>query len=185
MSFQPRTRPIARPTSRLSTIAVGQRVFVNCPGDRKGSVPLVDETGKIFSAVHLIDGAEVEVVAWRPRVGSDAHYRVRVSLSGADGWLPAGNLRKALVPIPPPERTAAPAAPLADAGGTRFGQRSQGRRPPAATAPAVAAPAVAGVPGGGKRLGQYFETERGPASSADPKSSSPIDDDRGRRFGQR
>jgi hypothetical protein len=168
----------------LSTIAVGQRVFVNCPGDRRGTVSLVDETGQIFSAVHLTDGAEVEVVAWRPRVGSDAHYRVRVSSSGADGWLPAGNLRKVLVPIPPAERAAAPVAPSVDAGGTRFGQRPHVRRPPTASA-ASTAPAAPGVPGGGKRFGQYFEADRAPASSTNTKPSSPIDSDGGRRFGQR
>jgi hypothetical protein len=166
----------------LSTIAVGQRVFVNCPGDRSGSVALVDETGQISSAIHLTDGAEVEVVAWRPRVGSDAHYRVRVSLSGADGWLPAGNLRKVLVPVPPPERTAV-AAPTVDAGGTRFGQRSQTRRPPLASSVPTAPQAPVG--GGGRRFGQYFEPERNPAPPTDAKPSLPVDGSGGRRFGQR
>jgi hypothetical protein len=164
----------------LSTIAVGQRVFVNCPGDRSGAVPLVDETGRIFSTIRLSDGAEVEVVAWRPRVGSDAHYRVRVALSGADGWLPAVNLRKVLVPIPPPERTAA-TAPAVDAGGTRFGQRP---RPPITTS-LPAAPQAAPVAGGGRRFGQHFEPERGPVSPSETKSSSPVDGEGGRRFGQR
>jgi hypothetical protein len=167
----------------LATIAVGQRVFVNCPGDHARSVRLVDETGQIVSAIHVTDGAEVEVVAWRPRVGSDAHYRVRVSSSGADGWLPAGNLRKALVPIPPPERTAAPAAPFIDAGGPRFGQRSQRPRPATTSPPTT--PAAPSVAGGGKRFGQYFEAEHAPAPSTNMKSAPPVDADRGRRFGQR
>jgi len=59
--FQPR-RSAPRPSPRSSpTIAVGQRVFVNCPGGRSGSVVLLDESGKIFSATHLADGVEVEV----------------------------------------------------------------------------------------------------------------------------
>ena len=112
--FQSRNRPTPRPAPPRSspTIAVGQRVFVNCPGGPTGSVGLVDVTGKILSAVQLADGAEVEVIAWRPRVEGDAHYRVRSSSNGADGWLPAGNLRKVLVPLAPAEAPVAKATPM-------------------------------------------------------------------------
>src|SRR5207249_8426776 len=84
--FPPRSRPIPRPPSPPA-IAVGQRVFVHCPDGRRGSVLLMDQYGKTLrSAAHLADGIEVEVVAWQPSVARDAHYRVRVPSTDADGW---------------------------------------------------------------------------------------------------
>jgi hypothetical protein len=102
-------------------MAVGLRVFVNCPGDRSGSVILGDASGKVLSAVHLADGVEVEVIAWRPG-WSDARYRVRASAGGADGWLPADNLRRALVPPPEAAPPKAQEVPVADTSRRRFGQ---------------------------------------------------------------
>jgi hypothetical protein len=123
-------------------IAVGQRVFINCPDSRSGTVTLVDETGKLLSATHLVDGTEVEVVAWRPRGGGDASYRVRTLADGTDGWLPGENLRKERVPLPPAEPSAPP-APVADPEVRRFGQRSLSQPLPSASpAPAEAAPVV-------------------------------------------
>jgi hypothetical protein len=118
-----RSRRVAPPPSRSGpVIAVGQRVLVNSAGNRSGSVTLADVSGKVLSAVHLADGIEVEVVAWQPRGASDTRYRVRAS-NGADGWLPAANLRTVLVPLPPPEPpTPAPATTVADASRRRFGQ---------------------------------------------------------------
>lgn len=121
-----RTRPVAR----VATVhAVGQRVFVNCPGDRAGSVVLTDESGKIASAT-LPDGVEVEVLSWRPRGSSGTRYRVQVSRDGVGGWLHADNLRATLVPLPPPERPEGVTPKLEDeaVGGRRFGQRSWPRR---------------------------------------------------------
>ena len=151
--FQPRNRPATRPSS-TPTIAVGQRVFVNCPVGRSGSVGLVDINGKVASAVQLADGVEVDVVAWRPRVGAEAFYRVRASSNGADGWLPAGNLRRLAVPPPPTPTPVATAAPAEEAG-SRFGQRRDGGRPAPAPAPArPAGRASAPSEGGGRRFGQ-------------------------------
>ena len=183
--FQSRNRPTPRPAPPRSspTIAVGQRVFVNCPGGRSGSVVLVDATGKILSAVQLADGVEVEVVAWRPRVEGDAHYRVRASSNGADGWLPAVNLRKLLVPLAPP--TAPPvvqAAPVSYGGGSAFGGPRQGGRAVAASSPAPVRQAPAPVVDG-RRFGQHFETERAPASPAPSLPERPVPGG-GRRFGQ-
>lgn len=120
--FPSRNRSVAQPRSRSTPVmAVGQRVFVNCPGNRSGSVILGDASGKILSAVHLADGVEVEVIAWRPG-WSDARYRVRASADGADGWLPADNLRRALVPLPEPAPPKAQEAPVAETSRRRFGQ---------------------------------------------------------------
>jgi hypothetical protein len=142
---------------------------------------LVDATGKIFSAVQLADGAEVEVVAWRPRVEGDAHYRVRASSNGADGWLPAVNLRKVLVPLAPAEApVAAQATPMTYGGGSAFGGRSQANRAVAPKSPAPARPAPVTD---GRRFGQHFETERAPASPAPTLPDRPVPGG-GRRFGQ-
>ncbi len=124
MSFMPsRSRPVARPRSRSAPVmAVGRRVFVNSAGGRTGSVGHAGGCGGIPTAGQLGDGIEVEVVAWQPRGASDTRYRVRAS-NGADGWLPAANLRTVLVPPPPPEPpTPAQATTVADASRRRFGQ---------------------------------------------------------------
>jgi hypothetical protein len=167
-------------------IAVGRHVFVNCPGSLSGSVVLADESGKVLSTVHLADGAEVEVVAWRPRVAGEAYYRVRAPSSGADGWLAGVNLRSALISLPAPEPPAVQATPVADAGGKRIAQRSQpGQRPvsgSATTAEAVPAPDA-----GGRRFGQHFEAKRPLVSSPPGQPDPAVDagDAGGRRFGKR
>jgi hypothetical protein len=118
-------------------IAVGQRVFVNCPGDRTGTVLLEDESGKIPSTVHLTDGVVVEVVAWRPRGTGDARYRVRRASDGADGWVNGDSLRKTAVPdpvapqpAPAPEAATPRARSFGDDGARPFGQRSHPGYPP-------------------------------------------------------
>jgi hypothetical protein len=132
-------------------MAVGQHVFVNCPGNRTGSVVLADESGKVLSAVHLADGVEVEVIAWRPRGASDTRYRVRTPSDAADGWLPSANLRKTLVPAPePPTETAA-----SDGGGRPFGRRSHIDQPQPFESPPAAQPAPASD-ARGRRFGQHF-----------------------------
>jgi len=183
--FPSRNRPVTRPPARSTPVmAVGQRVFVNCAGNRSGAVTLADVSGEVLSAVHLADGIAVEVVAWRPRGASDTRYRVRAP-HGADGWLPAENLRPALVPLSPPETpTPAQATTVADASGRRFGQRFQTERPPAygSRTPAQPAPVV----GGGRRFGQHFETEGSPASGYPTSAAqpAPVVGSGGRRFGQ-
>jgi len=119
--FPSRSRSAQPPSRSTPVIAVGQRVYVNCPGNRSGSVILGDASGKVLSAVHLADGVEVEVIAWRPRGSSDARYRVRASADGADGWLPADNLLRALVPRPEPAPPRAQEVPVADTSRRRFG----------------------------------------------------------------
>lgn len=188
MAFLPSRRFVPRPPVRSTPVmAVGQRVFVNSPGNRSGSVALGDASGKIQSAVYLSDGSEVEVLAWRPRGASDTRYRVR-ALHGADGWLPADNLRTALVPPPPPEsstpeQTSAAQSAAADAAGRAFGQRAHAARPSSYAPSTLAQPSPAAA--GGRRFGQHSETEppSAPASPA-PSGPAPAIPGGGRRFGQ-
>jgi len=142
----------------MPVIAVGQHVFVNCPGS--GTVVLVDESGKIESSVRLADGIEVEVVAWRPGGVTDTRYRVRASSNGADGWLFADHLRKLRVPLPAPEAPlTGQVSPASDDDDVRpFGQRSLPQRPTTPAAPASPTPLTPSTVAdpGGRRFGQRF-----------------------------
>ena len=91
--------PSRGPQPAGTVLAVGQRVFVNCPADGPGGVVLTDERGKPLPP-DLRDGAEVEVLAWRPRGSSGTRYRVRLRGDGADGWLAADQLRATATPPP-------------------------------------------------------------------------------------
>jgi hypothetical protein len=177
--FPSRSRPIPRTPSRSTpVIPVGKRVFVHCPDNRSGFVTLTDEGGKVPSAVHLADGVEVEVIAWRPRVAGAAHYRVRVPPDGADGWLPVANLRSALVPLPVPDSPAPQPTPPTHAVGKPFEPRHRAAVPRAVTT----APRTS-VPAGGRRFGQHFEAES-PSAPPAPTSPEPAGDGARRRFGQ-
>ena len=121
--FSPQhSRPTSRPPARsLPVLAVGQRVFVNTIGDASGSIALGDVSGKVLSAIHLVDGTAVEVVAWRPNGRSNTRYRVQSS-QGADGWLAAENLRCGLTAVAPDEPpTGATARDVINPSGRRFG----------------------------------------------------------------
>lgn len=151
LAFPSSRRSVPRPPRLAIVLAVGQRVFVNSTDRPSRPVALGDESGKLLTGVRLIDGAEVEVLAWRPRGAVDTRYRVR-ALDGADGWLPAGNLRMALVPpAPPPAPAAAGQAVPAEGDARPFGRRSHVGLPSAPrTSPASS------VQGGGRRFGEHF-----------------------------
>lgn len=113
MSFQPpRFRTPSGPRSTGPVLSVGRRVFVNS-SSRSASddrVPFTDEAGTSIRGT-LADGAEVEILAWRPRGATGPRYRVH-STDGRDGWLPAENLRVSLTRVveerrEPEERRAA------------------------------------------------------------------------------
>lgn len=157
--FPSRNRSGPRSSARSApVIAVGQRVFVNCPGDRTGTVVLEDESGKVPSTVHLTDGVVVEVVAWRPMGMGDARYRVRRASDGADGWVPAVSLRRTAVPVvapepaPEPEETPSPRKVNDNGVGRRFGQHNPDFPRPLSSAPlpGISDPADEG----GKRFGR-------------------------------
>ena len=120
-------RSLPRPPRLAVVLAVGQQVFVNSLGIPPRPVELGDESGAVLSGEYLSDGAEVEVIAWRPRGAADTRYRVRAR-DGAVGWVAAGNLRRSVVP-PPPAASPPPTAATAPRGtstadeGRRFGAR--------------------------------------------------------------
>jgi hypothetical protein len=72
--------------------AVGRRVFIACPSARVSSVPLTDDSGETVCG-SLRDGAEVEILAWRPLGSQGTRYLVRSSRKGIEGWIGAADLR--------------------------------------------------------------------------------------------
>jgi hypothetical protein len=87
--------------------SVGRQVFINCPGGREDRASLVDEKGAVVVGT-LIDGAEVEIVAWVPR-RSATRYLVRSTRNELTGWIGAGQLRATRMPRLP-ESPAKPAS---------------------------------------------------------------------------
>ena len=116
----------ARPGAAV--FAVGGRAYVVCPSGSSSRVTLTDDPGKVPLA-SLVDGSEVTILAWRPGAAGAARYRVRVTATGTDGWLPVGNLRATAVPVAPapdvpPRSEASPRPHREPVGfGPRFGQR--------------------------------------------------------------
>lgn len=130
MSFQPPRGPMPSMRPSRSTgpvLSVGRRVFVHCPGTPGRTIELTDEAGRAGGST-LTDGAEVEILAWRPRGSGGTRYRVQAKEAGIEGWLGVDNLRPGLTPAPPAAPAAARtvAAPVAasNGGGRKFGQRS-------------------------------------------------------------
>jgi hypothetical protein len=75
-------------------------LFVNCSGGREDRAELHDEKGAVVGS--LIDGTEVEVVAWMPR-RSATRYLVRATRVERSGWIGAANLRTTRVSRPAEE----------------------------------------------------------------------------------
>src|SRR5690349_9969855 len=97
----PRARsstPAARPRVRVDVFAVGRRVFVADRGGGADRVPRPDGAERRRAA--LADGAEVTIVAWRPGGAGTTRCSVRVTDSGLEGWLLAGDLRSTRIAIP-------------------------------------------------------------------------------------
>lgn len=93
-------------------LAVGRRVLVTCAGGRATGVTLTDGDGATPVAT-IADGAEVEILAWRPRRGGGTCYRVLCRSGGVEGWVGAAHLKAPVsVPAPrlPPPAVRAPAA---------------------------------------------------------------------------
>lgn len=72
-------------------LAVGSRGLLGAD-QGGGSVALRSEDGLTVVAT-LGAGAEVEIIAWRPRRGGGTMYYVRPTKGGAEGWLGAASLR--------------------------------------------------------------------------------------------
>jgi hypothetical protein len=120
--YGPRRAP-APVRARAEVFAVGRRMFV------AGAIMLVDEADRPRAS--LSEGAEVTIVAWRPGWAGSTRYRVRVTESGLEGWLPTGHLRgtnaaSAPAPVAPPPPAAVarrwePADPARPGGGSAGG----------------------------------------------------------------
>ena len=80
--------------------AAGHRVFVTCGKAQRG-VTLTDGASAAVLGT-LVDGAEVEILAWQPRGPAGTRYRIRPVAGGVEGWLGATNLRPPVTPEPPP-----------------------------------------------------------------------------------
>jgi len=89
-STAPASAPV-RERGRAAVFAVGRRVFVACSAARLAGVTLTDDTGATACG-KLSDGAEVEILAWRPLGSQGTRYRVRSS-RGIEGWLGVADLR--------------------------------------------------------------------------------------------
>ena len=91
-----RYRPSAPAPTRgrrpASVFAVGRRVFVACAATDLATVTLTDDSGATACG-RLGDGAEVEIVAWRPLGSRGTRYLVRSSREGVEGWLGVAELR--------------------------------------------------------------------------------------------
>ena len=111
---------------RVAVFAVGRRVYVAGAGGRSSRATLTDGAEQPLAS--LGDGSEVTILAWLPGWAGTTRYRVRVTDSGLEGWLPVGDLRgtEAAISSPPsvPPPPAAHTSLRAEASGRRFGQRA-------------------------------------------------------------
>lgn len=101
--------PPARVAGGGAVLAIGSRGVLGAE-QGGGSVPLKSDDG-LTVVTTLGAGAEVEIVAWRPRRGGSTTYCVRPTSGGTEGWLEATNLRP--YPVPRPARKAPAAAAAA------------------------------------------------------------------------
>ena len=90
--YRPTPSAPVRGRSPGAVFAVGRRVFIACATARVSSVPLTDDSGATACG-SLRNGAEVEIVAWRPLGSRGTRYLVRSSSKGIEGWLGAADIR--------------------------------------------------------------------------------------------
>ena len=84
-----------------NVLAVGWRVLVASPAGRGHRVALTDSEGNT-TVTTLPHGAEVEILAWRPRRSGTTLYRVQPTSGGKEGWLSGANLKPRPAPVPQP-----------------------------------------------------------------------------------
>lgn len=120
------------------SLGVGSRAHVMCSAGESAGVTLTDDSGTSVLTT-VADGAEVEILAWRPRRGADTRYRVVSTGGGIEGWLGAKNLRPRAQPVPSPKApaSAAPVARIALPARTVPVPSQHARRSPAVAAAAA------------------------------------------------
>jgi hypothetical protein len=93
-----------------NVLAVGWRVLVVSPEGKGHRVALMDSEGTT-TVTTLPHGAEVEILAWRPRRSGATMYRVQPTSGGKEGWVSGASLkaRPAPAPRPAPKPAAQPA----------------------------------------------------------------------------
>ena len=82
-----------------NVLAVGWRVLVASPAGRGHRVALTDSEGNT-TVTTLPHGAEVEILAWRPRRSGATLYRVQPTGGGKEGWLSGASLKPRPAPLP-------------------------------------------------------------------------------------
>jgi len=124
MSFQRGLRRAPIPARDRGVVwAVGRRVSVTSAEGFPARVGLLTEDGNP-SRASLANGAEVEVVGWRPSGSRGVRYQVRATHDGLEGWVAAGSLRDpAAAASPAVVATEQPVPAMSDDPGRRFGQR--------------------------------------------------------------
>jgi len=122
MPLIPRAAAPLSKTRPSTILSVGRRAYVNC----RGRVALAEDDGR-NSPNSLADGAEVEILAWRPLGNRGTRYRVRAQEDGHEGWLAAEALRKTAIAVPnepaAPDRPVPVARQLPREQHRKFGQR--------------------------------------------------------------
>ncbi len=73
-------------------LAVGWRVLVAAPAGRGHRVTLTESDGTTATST-VPDGAEVEILAWRPRRSGSTLYHVQPTGGGTAGWLTGASLK--------------------------------------------------------------------------------------------
>jgi len=97
----PPSKPAPRRAKNEPIYGVGWRVFVHWPlqsGRPSGPVPLIDPAGKPL-ANDLLDGQQVEIVAWRPHSREGIAYQVRRLADGSEWWIRGQYLRRDRVAV--------------------------------------------------------------------------------------
>ena len=89
-----------------NVLAVGWRVLVVSPEGKGHRVALMDSEGTT-TVTTLPHGAEVEILAWRPRRSGATMYRVQPTSGGKEGWVSGASLKAR--PAPPPRPVPKPA----------------------------------------------------------------------------
>ena len=128
MSFQRGLRRAPMPARDRAVVwAVGRRVSVTSTEGFPARVGLMTEDGNA-SRVSLANGAEVEVVGWRPSGSRGVRYQVRATDGGLEGWVAAGSLRD-------PAAAASPAVVATEQPAASMHRRSGAAVRPALTIP--------------------------------------------------
>lgn len=138
--------PVPRKPKSRRLLCVGHRAYVNrVPSQQPEAerVPLINEAG-MSTMGELVDGQEVEIVAWRQR--PHVRYHVRCISSGAEGWMEAECLRATReVPLEASSTDPAPKTPAVRLEGPEVVSAAPARKTRASAARSKAAAAGVGA----------------------------------------